>query len=563
MGAAVYAPHVGRTFSRERVNPSAPGPSDLQTMRTPSITSPYAPDIEKVRAWLEAKIAARLFVEIVAAVLALICRMRDANTELLVKLAYLKRKRPPSETLERLERQLVLPLFSGMPVKKKRGPRSTDRSHHPGRAALPARLERVVVKNDVPPDKRVCPQCGAEMTTVGFSCCERLDIIPAKLVVVQREDETVACPNDDTIVSAPPPPQIVEKGKLGDALLVEALCDKYLEYTPIERQCTRYARAGVFVAPQTLGHGVACAIDLLEPIAQAIEDQTRAPGLLGTDASAIPILDPAAPTGIRSGTMWCWTRARWVSFFYSPSGDSDSVKRFLGKDLARAVQCDGTSITTFIERAGGARPGCWSHGRRRLVEAARTGDRIALEGLRLVARIFAVERAATLAVDTPDERRARRHEHTRPILGELRAWIDDKRGVVPPKTTLGRGLGYLHRQWKRLVLFLDDGNIEATNNRRERELRRLILGRKNWLFTWLDTGGERTARILSIIATAIAHDVNPRAYLHRVSKLIVEGWPRSKLRELLPDRILVAYPELFVGDPDELRASVALPALNA
>jgi transposase len=524
-------------------------------MRTPSITSPYAPDVERVRAWLEAKIAARLFVEIVTAIIALIVRMRDANTELVAKLAELKRKRPPSETLERLERQLELPLFDAPRVHKKRGPRSSDRSNHPGRAALPARLRRVVVKNEVPADRRVCAQCGAEMKTVGFSCCERLDIIPAEIIVTRREDETVACPNDDSIVSAEPPPQIVEKGKLGDTLIVEALADKYLEHSPIERQCTRLARAGVAIAPQTLGHGVACAIDVLEPISKMIEDQARAPGLLGTDSTAIPILDPDVATGIRSGAMWCWTNARWVTFFYSPSGDSDSVRRFLGNDLARVVQCDGTNITTFIERAGGKRPGCWSHARRRLVEAARAGDQLALEGLRVIARIFAVERNASLAGDTAEGRRARRDEHTRPVLHELRAWVDDKLAVVPPKTPLGRGLGYLHRQWKRLVLFLDDGNIEATNNRRERELRRLILGRKNWLFTWLDLGGERTARILSIIATAIAHDVNPRAYLHLVTKLIVRGWPNAKLHELLPDRILATHPELYVGDPEPLELS--------
>ena len=532
-------------------------------MRTPSITSPYAPDIEQVRRWLQEMIAALRFVEIVTAIVALIVRMRDANTELVAKLAYLKRARPPSETLERLERQLVLPLFDAPLQKSKRGPRSKDRSNHPGRAALPAHLERVIIKNEVPADERICRQCGAAMKTVGFSCCELLDVIPARIVVIQRKDETVACPNDDTIVSASVPPQIVERGKLGDTLLVEVMADKYLEHMPIERQCTRFARAGIDVAPQTLGRGVCAAIDLLEPVAKAIEEQTRAPGLLGTDASAIPILDPTTPAGIRSGAMWCWTNARWVTFFFSPSGNSDSVRRFLKNDLVRVVQCDGTSVTTFLERAGGKRPGCWAHGRRRLVDAARSGDQIAREGLFIIARIFAVERAATLAGDSAEERRARRDEYTRPVLDELRAWIDDKRAASPPKTPLGRGLGYLHRQWSRLLLFLDDGNIEATNNRRERELRRLVLGRKNWLFTWLDVGAERTARILSIIASCIAHEVNPRAYLHLVTKLVVHGWPHAKLRELLPDRILVAHPELYIGDRDALDAPQEFHALPA
>ena len=114
---------------------------------------------------------------------------------------------------------------------------------------------------------------------------------------------------------------------------------------------------------------------------------------------------------------------------------------------------------------------------------------------------------------------------------------------------------FYQTDFTRPLLFLDDGNIEATNNRRERELRRLVLGRKNWLFTWLDLGGKRTGAILTIIATCIAHDLNPRAYLHLVTKLIVQGWPNAKLRDLLPDRILQAHPELYAGDPD------ALPAL--
>jgi transposase len=211
---------------------------------------------------------------------------------------------------------------------------------------------------------------------------------------------------------------------------------------------------------------------LLEPIAKQIEECTRGPGVLGTDASAIPILDPEMEAGIRTGAMWVWTNARWVSFLYSPSGDSDSVRCFLKGDLARTVQCDGTSVTSFIERSGGTRPGCWSHGRRRFVEAARAGDRIALEALQLIAPIFGVERESMMAGDCSSARRARRVEKTRPLLDALRIWVDRQLGRAPPKTPLGKALGYLDRQWRRLVLFVEDGNVEATNNRRERELRR-------------------------------------------------------------------------------------------
>lgn len=515
------------------------------------ISSPYAPDLGEVRAFLERMIRSGHFIALVRAVLAFVARVCEVNGELTKKLADLRRGRPRSEVLERLKRQLPLFGSSLAPVAKETKPATEEKKsrkgRHSGRAAPPAHLERVEVPNPVPPELRICPLCKTEMTTVDHSRCEILNVIPAKVYVEVRLDERVACPKDDTIVSAPPPPAIVERGKLGDALIIEATADKYLEHSPVERQCTRFFRMGVDVAPQTLGRGINAHIDLLEPIAKLIAEITRGPGHLGTDATGIPVLDPKTTDGIRTGTMWCWTNARFVSFHYSPSANKDSVREFLKGDLQRTVQCDGTPTLTFLERAGGKRPGCWSHGRRRLAEAARAGDRIALEGVEKIAGIFAIERQSALAGDNAEERRRRRQEFTLPVLNDLRQWLDDKRGGVPPKTPLGRALGYLHRQWRRLLLFLDDGNIEATNNRRERELRRLVLGRKNWLFTWLDEGGKRTANILSVVATCIAHDVNPRAYLHLVTKLIVNGWPNKKLRDLLPDRIVAQHPELYAG----------------
>jgi transposase len=539
--------------------------------------SAYAPDLDGIREWMLEMIRALKFVELVAAVLGLLTRLRDLNGELTKRLLDMRRKRPRSEKTKRVEAQLVLnfgEMVSTEPKpaepdddanaegpKKKKAQRSR-RGRHPGRAALPAHLERVPEVNPVPPDMRICPLCGATMTTVAHSICEILEVRPAELYVRQRLDERVACPNDDTIVTAPTPPELVERGKLGMTLIVESLADKYLEHQPIERQCLRWSRAGVDVAPQTLGRSVAVAIDTLMPLAKMIEGKTRGPGLLATDATGIPILDREAPDGIRTGTMWCWTNARWVTFFYSPEGDADSVRRFLGEDLCRTVQCDGTATMTFLERAGGKRPGCWSHGRRRLVEAARSGDRIALEGLHIIQRLFLIDRQSALDGDNAEQRLARRREHSTLVTHELRAWVDTHRARTPPKTPLGRALGYLHRQWHRLLLFLDDGNLELTNNRVERELRKLVLGRRNWLFTWEDLGGERTAAVLTIIGTCVAHGINPRSFLHLVTKLIVHGWPDDKLRELLPDRLAATHPELVVRDrADELPAAHDPPRL--
>jgi FHA domain len=111
---------------------------------------------------------------------------------------------------------------------------------------------------------------------------------------------------------------------------------------------------------------------LLEPL-QDGSDRHASEGALGSPTDRLGN-GPGTTGGRSAGRPG---PARWASFFFSAHGDGQSVRDFFGDDLARNVQCDGTSVTNCIERAGGKRPGCMAHARRRFVEAARLGDTIA------------------------------------------------------------------------------------------------------------------------------------------------------------------------------------------
>jgi hypothetical protein len=175
--------------------------------------------------------------------------------------------------------------------------------------------------------------------------------------------------------------------------------------------------------------------------------------------------------------------------------------------------CDGTSVTNCIERAGGQRPGCMAHARRRFVEAARADD-LALEAVRRIAPLFQIEGDANAGGGYRRAASCSTHGAQQAHPRYIGRWLDSnvpscRRRLLSDAlsaTCIGNGSVSLC-SW-------EDGNLELTNNRREHELRRLVLGRRSWLFTWLDEGAERTASILSIIGTCIAREVNPRAYLH-------------------------------------------------
>jgi hypothetical protein len=141
--------------------------------------------------------------------------------------------------------------------------------------------------------------------------------------------------------------------------------------------------------------------------------------------------------------------------------------------------------------------GCWAHVRRKFNEAVKAqGKRApgkagkAQRGLALIQRLYRIERE--LKALTPEARYQARQHQARPVLDELRAWLDQSLPQVAPQSATGKALNYLHNQWDKLVRYLDDGRLPIDNNRTENAIRPFVLGRKNWLFS--DTVAGARAR---------------------------------------------------------------------
>jgi hypothetical protein len=98
---------------------------------------------------------------------------------------------------------------------------------------------------------------------------------------------------------------------------------------------------------------------------------------------------------------------------------------------------------------------------------------------------------------------------------------------------LRSALGYLIRQKDALYRFFDDGRLILDNNRSERELRRIAVGRKAWLFAGSDDHAQSAGHIFTLIATARLHRLEPEAYLRQIIR-VLPHWPRERYLELAP-----------------------------
>ena len=510
--------------------------------KTDPITSAQAPDLEVVAGFMRDLIAKGAIAALIAAILSLLARMRALNTELMTKLAQKSRKRPPSERLERLQLELPLvfqpPANDGGPPpapdkrKKKRGPK-TPAPH--GRPLLPDHLPRVQDVRALPAAQRICPNCNVEAATVDYKICEKLDIEPARYVVRQIKRETCACQTCHAYVrTAPKGDEVLDRGILGDELLVQALVDHYDDAVPWERM-ERNARAqGVPLSANTLASSVGRVIDLFEPIVQHIAEKCWASGYTALDATSMPVLDATLTPEIRSGTLWLIEGDHLYSHFvYAPSGHAKHLEETLAGHNLESVMCDGSATNNAVDRAGGQRGGCNAHGRRGLVLAVRLGDARATEGLTTYGAIFHVDAESKRLGETLTQRFARRQLESAPPVEKLRLWVERSRTEVEPTGVLGKALGYLHNQWERLTAFMRDPRMELTNNEVEAGLRRWVLDRKMWLFVGNELSARRTADALSLLATCRKMGIEPRRYIRETLAKILAG--EKSLAALLPE----------------------------
>jgi transposase len=526
-------------------------------------------DLAGFEAWLREQLAGTGCAAILVVVLQLVRALFEQNTQLRARLLG-RRLKPPSERLCTVERQLFFSF--ALPnndvtsaASKEPGPgqtpgqkdkEATSRRKPTSRQRLPRHIATVDVPNNLPADQRRCEDCQVPMIPIRPRVVETLEVIPARILIHRRLDKTIACPRCDAIRCAKAPPSILDGGLLGPVLVTEGLCDKILNGMPVERQARHFQRQGVPLSPSTLGRSISALLALLVPLAARITLRMKQSERVQLDSTGLRVQDAKAPTGIWRDTLWVLIGdRRWVCFAALRFEDSDSLEDLLEGAEADSFQCDGTALTNFVENKWRrCRPGCHAHVRRKLVEAVRRGDLRAMEPLRLYSQLFRIEREATRQGLDPAERQQRREAQSVPLLDRLREWVLAIAPSVEPKSPLGQALTYLQRQWMRLCLFVLDGEIEITNNRSERELRPWVLGQHAWLFVGDQTHAKRWAAGFSLVHTALAHGVNPRAYLHAVVAKLLAGHPHTRLDELLPDAMLRAHPELA----DPLRAGLQI-----
>ena len=347
------------------------------------------------------------------------------------------------------------------------------------------------------------------------------------------------------ILQAPREPALIAGGRYGFGVATEILFNKFVLHVPLYRQQDMWTQAGWSPSRSTLVQIVATSAELLQPLAELLRQRVLASPVLGTDDSPITLLTPRVGEGSRQARFWCYRgrdTAPYNVFAFTDSRAHEGPDRFL-ETFTGTLTGDCYSGYVNIEQVSGGRirfAACLAHARRKIFETREQQPLLSSQILALFSELYELEDRVRPWDDA--RRLALRQQEGLPAMARLRALLDSPEAArVLPKSRFGEALAYLRNHWKAFQLYLGDGRLPIDNNEVEREMRRVALARKNWLFLGSEDAGDRTATILSVISSAHRHDLDVWAYLRDVLEQLARG-PQD-LSALLPDRWKAAHGE--------------------
>jgi transposase len=408
----------------------------------------------------------------------------------------------------------------------------------PVRRSLPEHLPRETRKY-LPPQK-ACPDCGGALQPLGEDVSEILEYVQVRFKVIQQVRPKLACAGCDRIVQAAAPSRPIERGMAGPGLLAHVLVSKYSDHLPLYRQSEIYAREGVELDRSTLADWVGGTSRLLAPLVEALRRHVMAGYKIHGDDTPVPVLEPGRGK-TKTGRLWTYVRddrpagdktppAVW--YCYTPDRKGEHPQAHL-RDFTGTLQADAYAGYERVYESGRIlEAGCWAHVRRKFYDLlVAHNSPVAAEAVERIAGLYAIEKE--IRGRPAEERREIRNTRSRPLLESLKQWLEETLGKLSRKSDTALAVRYALGRWEALMRYCDDGRLEIDNNAAERSLRAVVLGRKNYLFTGSDAGGERAAAIYSLISSAKLNDLNPEAYLRNVLERIADQ-PINRIEELLP-----------------------------
>ena len=366
------------------------------------------------------------------------------------------------------------------------------------------------------------------------------------------KDNTLTAPEGMSgVLIAPMPLLPIYKGIAGASLLAEILLQKYEYHMPYYRQIKQYSHLGMKgLTESTVDGWFKQTMELLRPLYEVLKSEVMKADYIQADETTTPVIDRDTHKAAKE-YLWM-VRAvmeRLVLFHYDHGSRAGAVIESLANryNFKGYLQCDGFAgyETAFRTNADVLLVNCMAHVRRHFEQALDENRTTAGHALKEIQHLYKIEHMCDDAGMSPEERKAKRDELSRPIMEAMKMWMETEGVKYSESSQIGKAITYAYTRWDNMMRYLDDGRLLLDNNLAENEIRPVTLGRKNYLFCGNHEAAQNMAVVCSLLATCRNHDVNPRDYLNDIISQMPYHTKASykELLQLLPHKWKLTHPE--------------------
>jgi transposase len=395
-----------------------------------------------------------------------------------------------------------------------------------------------------------------------------------RLVVARVKYRAINRQGESEVETAALPQETFPRSMAAPSLLAHIAIDKHCDGMPLYRIEDRFTRDGVRIERSTMCRWLEDAGATLGAtvVAAMRRDAMSTAFCIATDATGVLVQpEPRADNKrqpCRRGHFFVLIADRdHILFEYTPKETSAVVAKMF-KGYSGYIQADAKSVYDVLFREPEEEPpdgtrqevGCWSHCRSKFWEATWAKSEVAREGIVRIGRIFEVD--AGFRDKPPAQIAQLRALHLRPHVESFFAWAYEQHELVKEQRgPLRSALGYAVRQKGALMRVLDDGRLVLENNRSERQLRRVAVGRKAWLFCGSDDHAASAGHLFSMIASARLHGLDPETYLRDMFRVLAH-WPKDRYLELAPKYWAATRARLDAAELGLELGALTIPALT-
>ena len=400
--------------------------------------------------------------------------------------------------------------------------------------------KHTVIIIDISESDKQCV-CGCIKKCIGNEVTEKLEFVPAQVKVLAYTRPKYACNKCDIAVSIAPLPKLfLPKSIAAPSLVAQTIVSKYDDHLPLYRQEKIWQRYGINIPQNTTGDWVMKCYELCKPMFDALKYYLIKSSYIQADETPVQVMGEDERKNTSKSYMWLYQSKepdKQIILFDYQVGRGAKYPKAMLNGFKGTLQTDCYAGYDWVKSESNMKQiACMAHARRPFAELVKLSKKKgkSFQAITLIKKLYVVEKKASIANLSFDERHELRQDKSLPIIKQLRDWIDKSILTAVPGSKLGLAIAYLDKHWHKLIGYLDDGRFEIDNNSAENKIRPFAIGRKNWLFSGSPRGASAASLFYSLISTARAAGIEPYNYLSYLFENIIHCNNEQDFIALLP-----------------------------